>query len=110
MAKGFGIAAMIIAIIAIFVPFPVTFIPVVAALALAVIAALAGDRVFATVTAIISALNVVMFSPLLFAFLMDGSARGGSAYLLPMLAALAAPFVAMALNASGKLAFGKKES
>jgi hypothetical protein len=52
MAKGFGVAALVFALIAIFTPFGI-FVSAIAII-FAVISALAGDRIFATATALIA--------------------------------------------------------
>lgn len=62
MAKGFGIAALVCAIVAIFVPF-VGIVVSGMAIVLAIVAALSGDRVFATATSLIAAVNTFFLSP-----------------------------------------------
>jgi len=61
MAKGFGIAALVCAIVAIFVPF-VGIVVSGIAIVLAIVAALSGDRVFATATSLIAAVNTFFLS------------------------------------------------
>src|ERR1700730_5520772 len=61
MAKGFGVAALVFALIAIFTPFGI-FVSAIAII-FAVISALAGDRIFATATALIALINTFFFSP-----------------------------------------------
>ena len=62
MAKGFGIAALVCAILAIFIPF-VGIVVSGIAIVLAIVAALSGDRVFATATSLIAAVNTFFLSP-----------------------------------------------
>lgn len=109
MAKGFGIAALIVALVAFGVPLFGLYVSWLAA-ALAVIAAFAGDRVFATTTPIIAAINTFFFSPLaLVAF--AGESEGGSSILLYITIILfIAPFIGMIVNAMGKGAAGKASS
>jgi hypothetical protein len=56
MAKGLGIAALIVALVAFFIPLVGIFFSVVAII-LAVAAAFLGDKVFATVVPIVVAVN-----------------------------------------------------
>lgn len=100
MAKGFGIAALIVALVAFGVPVFGLYVSLVAA-ALATVAALAGDRVFATATPIITITNTLFFSPLALAALVGESERGSNALLYITICAFAAPFVAMVLRAMG---------
>lgn len=102
MDKGFGIPALVFAIISIFVPLFGIFVSGIAVL-LAVLSALAGDRIFATSTAVIVAVNTFFLSPLTLALLVQKTG-----FLLAALACLAAPFVAIALNASGALMLQSK--
>lgn len=108
MAKGFGIAAIIVVVISFFIPV-VGYVGVGIAMVLAAIAALAGDRVFATVTAIVGAVSVFAFSPLMWAAMAseDGGTCGKSSFFALVIGILALPFIAMMLNASGKVALGK---
>ena len=73
MNKGFGIAALVIAIIAIFIPVVGIFFSG-AGLILAAIAALAGDRAFAVATLLIAGVNTFFMSPSVWAAL-AGSGR-----------------------------------
>jgi hypothetical protein len=102
MRTGFGITGLIIAIAAIFAPYGINFIVGAIALLLVSIAALAGERVFATVTALLSAANLFLFSPVTLAAVLNTQKEVG--LLTGILAFIALPFIAMALNASGKLA------
>ena len=107
MAKGFGIAALIVALIAFGVPVVGLFVSWLAAV-LAVIAALAGDRVFATVTALVAVVNTFFLSPLTLAmFIGEGQQEGQPVLLIATIVIFAAPFIAMMLNATGRLALGK---
>lgn len=108
MAKGFGIAALVVAIIAIFVPFYGIHLSGIA-LILAALAALAGDRAFAVATPIIAAANAYFLTPALWLAMKGLEQSGGSSgLLLLILAFLAAPFVAIALNASGVIVLDRK--
>jgi hypothetical protein len=67
-AKGFGIAAIICAVLAIFVPFVGIAISGIA-IVLAVIAASFGDKPFATATSLVAAINTFFLSPSITLFL-----------------------------------------
>jgi hypothetical protein len=101
LAKGIAISAMILAIIAIFVPIYGLYISFIALL-LAVIAALTGDRVFATITPIVVAINLYFLSPSVW-FVCHEVTNCGSMVAV-ILAALAAPFGAMAIHNAGLFA------
>ena len=104
MDKGFGIAALVVAIVAIFVPVYGIHISALA-IVLAVIAAFAGDRVFATATPLIAGVNTFYLSPSVWLMLEGTKQSGGQgSFYLVAFAFLAAPFVAMALNSSGTIA------
>lgn len=109
MAKGFGIAALIVALVAFGVPVFGLYVSWLAA-ALAAIAALAGDRVFATTTPIIAITNTLFFSPLALATFASESEGGSNVLLYVTIIVFAAPFIAMILNAMGKGAVGKASS
>jgi hypothetical protein len=91
MDKGFGIAALLLAITAVSVPFFGIYVSTFAIL-LAIVAALAGERVFSTATSLIAGINTLFLSPAIWAAI-----KGSEATTLTMvtLAAVAAPFVAM---------------
>jgi hypothetical protein len=62
MAKGFGIAALICALLALVIPL-VGIVVSGIAIVLAIIAALSGDRAFATATSLIAGINTFFLSP-----------------------------------------------
>ena len=62
MAKGFGIAALICALLAIVIPI-VGIVVSGIAIVLAIVAAFSGDRAFATATSLIAAVNTFFLSP-----------------------------------------------
>lgn len=109
MAKGFGIAALIVALVAFGVPLFGLYVSWVAA-ALATVAAFAGDRVFATATSIITIANTLFFSPLVLAALVGENESGSNVLLYITISVFAAPFVAMMVSAMGKGAAGKSAS
>lgn len=110
MDKGFGIAALILAILAIFIPVVGIYVSGLA-LVLAAIGALAGDRIFAVATPLIAAVNTFPFSPSTW-ILIDGSGREGwrGGLVGVILAFLAAPIVSIMLNASGKIAINRRSA
>jgi hypothetical protein len=95
MNKGFGIAALVLSIIAMFVPLYGLWISGIAC-ALAVVSALSGDRIFAVATPIIAGVNTYFLSPAV-SYILTQDPSGH----LIILLFLAAPFAAIALNASG---------
>jgi hypothetical protein len=99
MAKGFGIAGLAIAIIAIFIPFFGLYVSVVAVI-LAAVAALAGDRIFATATTLIAFVNTMFLSPSTWLSLYTPTYRGFMTVMILIIGSL--PFIAMALNAASK--------
>ena len=63
MSKGFGIAALVVALIALFVPFVGIVVSAVAVI-LAIAAVLQGDRTFATAVSVIAFVNTFVLSPI----------------------------------------------
>lgn len=106
MAMGFGIAALIVTMIAFGVPvyaIVVTWLGMV----LASIGALAGDRIFATAAPVLAAVNTFMFSPLTVAHFRHSEM--GTFLFVATLALLAAPIVSIFLHASGKVVLGNQK-
>jgi hypothetical protein len=106
MAKGFGIAGLVLAILAIFVPLAGIFISGIAVVC-AVVAALAGDRVFATAVPLIAGVNTFFLSASVWIMMAQQSQAERSSFTFLVLAFVAAPFVAMILNATGKIGISK---
>ena len=102
MAKGFGIAALIAAVLGAFVPL-VGFWIGVFALLLATFAALAGDRVFSIATLCVSIVVFVFLTPSLLLTL--------GLLAIVAVVALCLPVLAIILNATGKMALdsGKRD-
>lgn len=98
MEKGLGIGAMVVAILAIFVPV-VTIYVVWGALVLATLAALMGDKTFAIVTILISAMNLVFLSPMTWAAIAGENIGGGNMLFYVTIALFITPIVAMVMNA-----------
>jgi hypothetical protein len=102
MGKGFGVAGLSIALIAFFVPFYGFFFSFIA-IVFVTIAALAGDRVFATATPLITFVNSVFLSPVAWMFLHDElSPFLYNATLPAIVVATVIPFVGMALSSTGR--------
>jgi len=98
MEKGLGIGAIVVAILAIFVPV-VTVYVVWAALAIATLAALLGDKVSPVVTLLITVVNVIFLSPMTLALLKGENMNGGSFYLIFTIVLAVAPIVGMVVYA-----------
>jgi len=110
MSTGFGIAAVIVVVLSFFVPF-VGIFGTGFAMVLAAIGALAGDRIFATITALVGAVSIFVFSPTVWVTVAaDGIAGGMMGFTILILIVLALPFLAMFLNASGKIMLGDRVS
>jgi hypothetical protein len=109
MAKGFGIAGIIIVLLGMFIPIAGSFICWLG-LALATVAALSGDRIFSVVTGLVAAVGVIFFSPLLWAAIAGENMQGGSVIPIVTVLSIFAPFVGIALNASGKVVLGKSNA
>lgn len=106
MSKGFGIAALVFAILAIFIPLGI-FVSALA-IGLACMAALSGDRIFATATAIIAMINTIFLSPSTWIMFGVGDSNSKSAITMIILVGGALPFVAMILNGAGKISLIRK--
>ena len=111
MRQGFGIAGLVIVFFAMIAFFPINLVLSAVAILCAVVAALAGDRIFAVITALAAGGNVFILSPLTVAAMMgEGMGQGTAGVLFVVLAFIAAPFIAIWLNASGKIALGEKST
>jgi len=98
---GIGIACLIVAIIAIFIPIYGGYLMGVALLG-AALAALFGDKALTIATVATSGLNLWLFSPIVkLAVVENVSGLGLLALIL-----FAAPIVAMYLNSTGKVVLG----
>ena len=102
MARSFGIAAIAVATVAIIVPLYGLWLSA-GAIALSVIAALAGDRIFATATPIIAVVNTLFLSPLTWLLITDKGESNVRSFYVFVIAFFVAPFVAMFLNSRGKI-------
>lgn len=110
MAKGFGIAGLVLGILAIFVPVVSLFI-IWLALVLVTLSAMFGDRIFSVATLTISIVNVLFLSPITIIALVGeqiGTERtgGSSVLLVGSLIVFAGPIIGLILNATGRVAFG----
>jgi len=105
MAKGFGIAALVLAILAIFIPLYGLWISAIASV-FAVISALAGDRIFATAAPIITAINLLFLSPAFWRLMNNSSDKTVNYVIVCVLVGV--PFVAMYLNQSGTFKIANK--
>jgi len=100
MAKGFGIAALVFAIVAIFIPFGVVLSAV--AIVLAIVAALLGDKTFATATSLIALVNTFFLSPSTWVFLESGDRNASIALKAAVFIFCLLPIGAIFLRASRK--------
>jgi len=111
MRLGFGIAALVIMFFGMIAFFPINLLLSGVAIICAIVAALAGDRIFAVITALAAGGNVFILSPLTVAAMMgEGMSQGTGSVFFVVIAFVAAPFIAIWLNASGKVALGQKST
>jgi hypothetical protein len=101
MAKGFGIAALVFAILAIFIPLGIVLSVV--AIVLAIVAALAGDKIFSIATALIALVNTFVLSPSTWILLAGSDANASSVLKVFFFVICMLPIGAVALRSAGKL-------
>jgi hypothetical protein len=113
MGKGLGIAALVIAIISIFIPIVGVFTGWLA-LILAAVGALAGDVVFTVAVVAISAVSYIFLSPTMWLATAGANANPGpgspSALLIVTFILLAAPIAALILRATGRVVLGSSRT
>src|SRR5262245_6960619 len=102
MAKGFGIAALVLAIIAIFIPGTVWLYVAWGAALLAATGALAGDRIFAGAVTLLIIVNTLFLSPFTLPLLMKVDVVS-----IIHVVAVLVPLIAIALNATGTIALSR---
>ncbi len=109
MRLGFGLSGLIVAILSFFIPVYGIFIGWLG-LALVTIAALSGERGLTIATVILSVVNYMLFSPMLWVAETGAGLSGVPGFVLPTFLIVAAPIVGIILNATGKFALsqGKK--
>lgn len=100
MAKGFGIAALVLAILAIFIPVGGVLISAIAVL-FAAIAGFSGDRGFSIATALIAGVNTYFLSPSLWLMQMGGPEQSRTALVLTItILFVAVPIVCAVVGAN----------
>ena len=111
MGKGLGVAAIVLAVISIVMPVTVNVVVVDIALMLAIVAALFGELPLTISTVVLSAVSILLLSPLTMYGLTHRAPNAPAINpLLPILyILLTAPLVALVLNRTGRLAFGRKK-
>ncbi|MBU4185841.1 MAG: hypothetical protein KKI12_06225 [Proteobacteria bacterium] len=97
MAKGLGIAALVVAIIGIFVPV-VTIYVIWLSLILAAIAGLLGDKVFPIASFFANLVNIVFLSPMTWAVLAGENVGGGSFFAISTFILFIAPIVTLVIG------------
>ncbi|MEF2549085.1 hypothetical protein VQ045_18170 [Aurantimonas sp. E1-2-R+4] len=109
---GIGLAALIVALISIFIPLAGLVLAGIG-LVIACLGALFGDKGFAIATVVVTAVNYFFLSPSLWMSEAGSRVSGGSgntevwAFIVAL---LVAPIVCMILYSSGKIMLGKKAS
>lgn len=110
LSSGIGLAALIIAVIGIFIPVVGLFIGWFALL-IALVAALTGDKGLSIATVVVSALGFALLTPSLWVEAGASSAQGSPPVLrILTIILLLAPVAGMILFSTGKLALGKSKS
>lgn len=104
MKQGFGIASVIVVLLAIIAPGPYSLILSMLGLVLAAVGALGGDKVFAVVAPIVAAVNIIFLSPLLHSVM-----KPDATFWMAAAAFIAAPLVSIALHSNGILRIGEKK-
>ena len=94
MGKGFGIASLVLAILAIFVPLYGFVISAIAIL-LAIAAVFGGDRIFATAVSLICFVNALFLSPSFWIFVVANSHQNPQAITYTVIGYCLLPFAAM---------------
>jgi hypothetical protein len=102
MSKGFGIAALVFAILAIPIPFGIVL--TVIAVILAVVAALAGDKIFSVASSLIALVNTFVLSPSTWIMLSNSSPNESSALKVVLFVVCILPIGALVLRSMGMLA------
>lgn len=100
MANGFEIAALVFAILAIFIPFGIVISAI--AIILAIVAALSGDKTFAIATAVIALVNTLFLSPSTWIVLSGSDANASGILKVLIFVICLLPIGAIFLRASGK--------
>jgi hypothetical protein len=99
MSKGFGIAALVLAVLAIFVPVAGVFLSAIAC-AFATIAGVCGDRGLAIATALLAGVNTFFLSPSLWMVQEGGPNQGRSPLVATITVALmVVPIVGVSIGA-----------
>lgn len=109
MSQGFGIASIVLVIISFFIPGAGVYITALAMI-FATVSARGGDRVLATVTGLLGATNLILFSPaflLVFAVALDNWMMPNLPIYVIVLISPALPFVVMMMNTTDKSVLGK---
>ena len=101
MAKGCGIAALVFAIVAIFIPFGIIVSAI--AIVLAIVAALAGDKVFAVATALIALVNTFVLSPSTWILLSGSDPSASSVLKVVFFVVCLLPIGAIFMHSAGKM-------
>lgn len=98
MAKGLGIAALVLSILAIFVPV-ITIFVVWLAMILAAVGGFFGERAFAIASVLVSLVNLILLSPMTWAAFAGENAGGGAFFQTVTVILFIAPIVAMIVGA-----------
>lgn len=99
MAKGFGIAGLVLAILSAFAAYGFNFGAIWLSMIACGIAAFQGDRVFTIASVVIAAAGLLLFSPITLAVVMTNLHGGNSGAVIMAFAPFLIPIIAIVINA-----------
>jgi hypothetical protein len=100
MAKGFGIAGLVLAILSAFAFYGFNFAAIWLSMICSTVAALNGDRAFSIASALIAAAGLIIFSPITLAAIVTAAHMGDYAGLVFGFVPLGFPVVAILIDAA----------
>lgn len=100
MAKGFGIAALVISILSMFSPYIVNFAAIWIAMICAIIAALNGDRGLTIGAVVLAAAGLLLFAPVSLAVIVNEAHRSDYGPLVLVFFPIVAAIIALIIDAA----------
>lgn len=100
MAKGFGIAALVLAILSMFSPYGVNFAVIWVGMICATVAALNGDRGLTIASVVIAFAGLLLFAPVTLAAIVNAAHMGDYAGLIFGFAPMGIAIVALVIDAA----------
>jgi len=99
MGKGFGIAALVLAILSTLSPYGVNFAVIWIGMICAIVAALNGDRGLTIASIVIAGAGLLLFAPLTLGVILSGGGRGDYGYFFLAFGPVAAAVIALVVDA-----------